>query len=119
MYKKHEANMAMSSVLKICAGFSLVLMATGVALFLYKGGPKSLTEVIPVVDLTEALKGSARLEPVSLMTTGIIVLIAIPLVRVIGAFFSFWFIEKDKLYACISLGVLIILGASLFVPGIK
>lgn len=119
MYKKPEADKAISSVLKISSGFSLILMASGLALFLSGGRQVDLTRDLRITGLTETLAGIFQLDPVALMTMGIIILISTPLVRVAGVFFSFWFIEKDKVYALISLGVLMILGASLFVPGIK
>lgn len=119
MYNKAEANMAIKTVLKICSWFSIFLMATGLALFLSKGRQADLPKDVWVTGLSEALTGIVHLDPVAFMTLGIIILIATPFVRVAGAFFSFWFIEKDKVYALISLGVLTILIASLFVPEIK
>lgn len=119
MYRKTETNKAISTVLKICSGFSVTLMALGLALFLSKGNQADLSADIRVAGLSEALTGIVQLDPVALMTIGIFILIATPFVRVAWESFSFWFIEKDKVYALISLGVLIILSAGLFVPGIR
>lgn len=119
MYNKHEADNTMSNVLKICSGLSIILMAVGLLMFLTGGRQAHLTGDIRVTGFGEALKGIVQLDPVALMTAGIIILIAMPFLRVAGAFFSFWFIEKDKVYALVSLGVLVILGAGMFVPGFK
>ena len=119
MYKKSKADKAISTVLKISSGFSIALMVSGLALFLSRGRQAGLTSDVRTTGLTEALTGIFQLDPVAFMTLGILILISTPLLRVAGAFFSFWLVEKDKVFALISLGVLIILAASLFVPGIK
>lgn len=112
-----KVNRIISMVLVVSSGVSMLLMAAGLGLFLVKQEP--VFSGARAVGLTEALTGALHLEPLALMALGIIILISTPFLRVIGVFFSFWFIEKDKVYALISLGVLAILTVSLFVPGIK
>lgn len=69
--------------------------------------------------LRQALAGAVGLEPVALMTLGILVLLLTPFLRVVAVFFSFMLIEKDFRYTLVSMGVLMVLAASLVIPGIK
>ena len=113
------ANKIISNILRLSSGLSILLMTGGLVLFLFRSGMAVKIPIVRILGFIPALTGSLSLEPLSLMTLGIIVLIATPYFRVVGAFLSFLFIEKDRKYTLISFGVLLILTTSLFVPGIK
>ena len=104
------------TILRIVSVISIGLMGAGLGLFL--AGGQTITGV-HFMGFRQAFSGALFLQPVALMTMGMIILLITPSIRVIGALFSFLFVEKDVPYALISLGVLLILAASLFVPGVK
>lgn len=105
-------------ILRLGSGLSIALMIAGLGLFLAKGGSVELQKA-GFAGLHSLLAGVATLEPISIMTLGVIVLLLTPMFRVIAAVFSFLIIERDIKYALISLGVLVILAVSFFVPGFK
>ncbi len=111
-----EINKIIAGILRLGSVVSIVFMAAGLVLFLAAGG--SLPEV-SVIGFRQALAGVPAFDPVALMTLGIVVLLFTPVFRVAGALFSFLLLEKDLTYALISLGVLLILATSLFIPGFK
>ena len=110
------ANRTTVAVLRIVSVISIGLMGAGLGLFL--AGDQTVTGA-HFMGFRQAFSGALFLQPVALMTMGIIILLVTPSIRVISALFSFLFVEKDVRYALISLGVLVILAASLFIPGLK
>lgn len=114
----HKSEKIIAGVLRLGSGLSIVLMVTGLGLFLVEGGAAKL-QGAGFAGLHFFLMGVASLEPTSIMTLGVIVLLLTPMFRVIAAILSFLIIERDVKYALISLGVLVILIVSFFVPGFK
>ena len=104
------------TILRVVSVVSIGLMGAGLGLFLAGGQTIAGAHFM---GFRRAFSGALSLQPVALMTMGIIILLVTPSIRVIGALFSFLFVEKDVRYALISLGVLVILAASLFIPGLK
>ncbi len=109
-------NKIIVTVLRWGSGVSIILMAAGLGLFLINGCSAANTYF---TGFHQVLTGVLAFDPAALMTGGIICLLLTPFLRVAGAFLSFLLIEKDKPYALISLGVLIILVISLFIPELK
>ena len=65
-------------------------------------------------DFSAVWAGLRELRPIALAQAGLLVLVATPVVRVAASFVAF-VLERDRLYAAITLGVLTILLVSLFV----
>jgi len=107
----------MGTVLRLVAGISIILMAAGMVMYLAGGGAGTGNGAF--VGMSETLAGAMALEPVPMMTLGLVILLFTPVLRVMGALFSFLFAEKDPMYALISLGVLIILVVGMFLPSFK
>ncbi len=116
MKESEELNRVISLVLKVSSGLSMFLMAVGLVLFLSK--PEQMSSRTGEVPFREVLAGALQLEPLEMMTLGIIILISTPFLRVAGAFFSFLFIERDKVFGFVALGVLAVLVFGLFIPGL-
>nr|WP_269438368.1 DUF1634 domain-containing protein [Phosphitispora fastidiosa] len=96
---------------------SVVLMAAGLAFALAADGGLEGQRAAGQ-GFSEVIAGVMALNPMAIMTLGILVLLFTPFLRVIAAFFSFLLIEKDINYSLISLGVLLIMILSLLVPGL-
>lgn len=109
---------AIAAVLRLGSGLSIVLMAAGLVLLLVEGQSDKL-QGPRFVGLHSLLTGAASLEPAAIMTLGVLMLLLTPMLRVIAAGISFLIFERDVKYALISLGVLVILIVSFFVPGFK
>ena len=107
-----------AEILRLGSGLSIALMTAGLGLFWARGGSDGL-QGAGIVGLHSLLAGVASLKPISIMTLGVIILLLTPMFRVIAAGISFLIVERDLKYALISLGVLVILSASFFVPGFK
>ncbi|MHB9094372.1 MAG: DUF1634 domain-containing protein [Eubacteriales bacterium] len=114
-----KAEKIIVNILRLGSGLSVVLMAAGIGLFLARGNFGLGIPHVGFMGFRRALTGSLVLEPEPLMSLGIIVLLLTPFFRVVGALVTFLLVEKDYKYALISLGVLVILTVSFFVPGIK
>ncbi|MDN5344585.1 MAG: hypothetical protein PWQ18_696 [Clostridia bacterium] len=99
-----------SRVLLIGVLTSVVLMLLGMGLLAFNPGLAS-DHVMPV---GQVLREAIRLQPMALIDLGLIVLLLTPLARVIITGFGFA-LEKDWLFAAVSLGVLVILIISLAV----
>lgn len=110
------ANRTTVTILRIVSVISIGLMGAGLVLFLAGGQTIAGAHFM---GFRRVFSGALSFQPVALMTMGIMILLVTPSIRVIGALFSFLFVEKDVRYALISLGVLVILAASLFIPGVK
>lgn len=118
---KHDirrSERVIAAVLRFGSGLSIVLMAAGLVLLLVKGEADKLQST-GFVGLHSLLTGAATLEPAAVMTLGVLMLLLTPMLRVIAAGISFLIFERDVKYAMISLGVLVILIVSFFVPGFK
>ena len=118
---KHDirrSEIAIAAVLRFGCTLSIVLMAAGLVLLLAKGEENKLQST-GFVGLHSLLTGVASLEPTAIMTLGVLMLLLTPMLRVIAAGISFLIFERDVKYALISLGVLVILIVSFFVPGFK
>lgn len=74
---------------------SLMLIGLGLDLFLHRDTPKT------ALDLTEALQQAVDLNPSGFLTLGLLVLIATPILRVIGSVLAFIY-ERDWRYALIT-----------------
>lgn len=116
-HKVRNPEKIIAGALSWAAGLSVLLMTTGLGLLLVKGEPANFRN--DVAGLWTYLAGAAALEPHAIMTLGILVLLLTPVVGVLAAGISFLLIERDTKYAMISLGVLVILAFSFFVPGLK
>ncbi len=108
-----NVNRVIVNILRFGSTVSVFLMLTG--LFLFLAREYSIQEYRNM-GIRQAAAGALALEPVALMTLGILVLLLTPLFRVVGALFSFLLVEKDRKYALVALGVLIMLSLSLFFP---
>ena len=115
--KDSNTNRILAMVLRIGSGLSVILMTLGMALFLAAGGGLSGEEV-KGAGFLQVMTEVLNMNPLALMTLGILVLLVTPYLRVLGAFISFTFITKEMNYALISFGVLLILTVSMVVPGL-
>ena len=103
-----KINIILSRVLKIGAYLAIALMVLGLVLF--KGGFSIDTSIL---GLNSVFRGVFQLNPLALMTIGLLVLILTPVLRVLAAALTFLLIEKDRKYFFISAGVFIILMISI------
>ena len=115
--ESRKINRILAMVLRVGSGLSVILMTLGLALFLAAGGGLSGQEV-KGAGFLQVMAEVLNMNPLALMTLGILVLLVTPYLRVFGAFISFTFIEKEMNYALISFGVLLILTVSMVVPGL-
>jgi len=105
----------MSVVLAIGVIVSAILITLGFAASFAVGWTGSLTgaalQAADATDFGGLLSRLAGLQPLALTQAGLVVLIAIPVVRVAVTAVGFWR-ERDALYAVITLAVLALLVAS-------
>ena len=85
---------------------SLMLIGLGLDLFLHRATPKN------TLGLIEALQQAADMNPSGFLTLGILVLIATPILRVIGSVLAFIY-ERDRRYAFITFMVFTIVMVSI------
>jgi uncharacterized membrane protein len=108
---------AISRVLRIGVTVSAVLIATGFIGSFLVGWEGSLRDAAPGVvsatAFTQIRTGLLELRPIAITQLGLLVLIATPVVRVAVSVVGFAR-ERDALYVAITLAVLAILLASLF-----
>lgn len=106
-----------SDVLIIGVVTSAVLMAVGFAGSLVVGWEGSLRGMpaapSPASDFSAVVPAVLELRPIAIAQLGLLVLIATPVMRVMASVVAF-VLERDRLYAAITLGVLAILLVSLF-----
>jgi uncharacterized membrane protein len=106
-----------SGVLIVGVVTSAVLMMVGFAGSLLVGWDGSLrglpATALPVSDFATIRTGLIEARPIAIAQAGLLVLIATPVVRVMASVVAF-VLERDRLYAAITLGVLTILLVSLF-----
>jgi uncharacterized membrane protein len=105
-----------SGVLIVGVVISAALIAFGLAASLLVGWDGSLSGSPPTTlangDFSAVSAAILQLRPIGFAQAGLIVLIATPVVRVLASFVAFT-LERDRLYAAITLGVLAILLSSL------
>lgn len=106
-----------AGVLGLGSGLSIMLMAAGLGLLLAKGETGKFQGA--GLSLNALLMGAAALEPAAIMTLGVIMLLFTPMLGVVAAGVSFLLFERDIKFALISLGVLVILTVSIFIPGFE
>ena len=101
--EKADLNHAVHLVLVVGLVCSVVLMLAGVALALFRG--QELPEVVP--SPVQAFSRALALRPSGFLALGLVVLVATPIVRVIGSCLVFLY-ERDWRYALITAIVLAI-----------
>jgi uncharacterized membrane protein len=106
--EQRDLNAVVHGVLMVGLAIStaLMLIGIGVDLFLQQDLPTA------VPDLGEVLARVAALRPSGFLALGLLVLIATPILRVIGSIIAFLY-ERDWRYAGITTVVLLVLGVSL------
>jgi uncharacterized membrane protein len=105
-------NKIMGSILAWIAGFGVALMTSGMYLFLLKKGysiSMSDLSTFKFGGFRQTVAGLTALDPLLLMTMGIITFLFAPFIRVVGAIWIFAVKEKDSTYVWISCGVLLIM----------
>lgn len=106
-----KINLIISTILKIGAYIGIGLMIIGLLLLIKNQGDLSInTKITP---LFIAFQELIHFQPISLITVGLLVLIATPIIRVLAAALSFLLVGKDRKYFLISTGVLTILFVSI------
>jgi uncharacterized membrane protein len=108
-----------SLVLTAGVAVSAALIGAGFLVSLAIGWQGSLVGSAPIVtaattDFSNLPARLASLEPLAISQLGLLVLLATPVARVAASVFGFA-LEGDRLYTAITLGVLAILLASIFV----
>ena len=107
-----------SGVLIVGVAISAALIAFGFAASLIVGWDGSIrglpTSTLADSDFSRVGPGILELRPIAFAQGGLLVLIATPVVRVVASFVAF-VLERDRIYAAITLAVLTILLVSLFV----
>lgn len=94
MTRTSSLNKIIEAFLRWSSAASLLLMAAGLIVF-FIGGPESMWQ------------------PGAVMAAGVILLVAIPFLRVAGQCISFLYVDRDVKYALLSLGLLAILAVGL------
>jgi uncharacterized membrane protein len=106
-----------SAVLIVGVLISAVLMTVGFIASLAVGWEGSLrglpATTLPASDFSDVGTGLRELRPIAFAQAGLLVLIATPVVRVMASVVAF-VLERDRLYAAITIVVLAILLVSLF-----
>ena len=106
-----------STVLRTGVATAAALTAVGFAMSLLVGWNGSLLGAAPTAsaptDFSRLVSGLLALRPVAFAQAGLVVLIATPVLRVATSVVGFW-LEADRLYVAITLGVLVILLGSIF-----
>jgi len=115
--KSNDINRILALLLRTGSVLSVALMAAGLAFALAADGGLEGQRAAGQGFL-QVIAGVMALNPMALMTLGILALLFTPFLRVIAAFLSFLLIEKDIKYSLISFGVLMIMILSLLIPGI-
>lgn len=122
---EYDLNSIISLVLKYGVVTSAVILLVGLSLLLAEkpaGLPASISQLIstdyarPTLDLGQLFSGAVNGQPISVISLGLVVLLATPIARVLASVLIFA-VEKDKVYVAITLIVLAILLLSLFVVG--
>ncbi len=109
---RHELNDVVHRMLILGLILSTVVLFAGLALSAIYHRPLP-TKVSGFREMLEGLKTGS---PPSILSLGILLLIATPVFRVVGSLVEF-LIKRDWRYALITFSVLVILAASVFVGG--
>jgi uncharacterized membrane protein len=106
-----------STVLRTGVVTAAALTSVGFAMSLLVGWNGSLLGAAPTAsaptDFSRLVSGLLALRPVAFAQAGLVVLLATPVLRVATSVVGFW-LEADRLYVAITLGVLVILLGSIF-----
>jgi uncharacterized membrane protein len=108
-FSDEKAQDAISAVLRYGALLSTVVMATGLALALWRRQVMPRPATLSAGDL---LNSALRLDPAGITELGILLLLLTPVFRVVVAAVSFG-LERDTKYLVISLGVFAVVLASI------
>jgi uncharacterized membrane protein len=106
--KQRDVNQVVHTVLIIGLALSTALMLVGICIDLFS--QQDLPTAVP--DLGDVLGRVAALRPSGFLALGLLVLIATPILRVIGSIVAFLY-ERDWRYAGITTVVLLVLSISL------
>jgi uncharacterized membrane protein len=101
-------NWVVHGVLIVGLGLSTILMVLGLALDFVRH--QELPTMAP--DLREVFHRTAEFRPSGFLTLGLLVLVATPILRVLGSFIAFLY-EHDWRYAAVTAVVLVVVGLSL------
>lgn len=112
-----EMEKIISTFLFIGVITSSIVIIIGILMFLISGSSGYTGNFYPTHPL-EVLKGCISLKPYSIILLGLMLLIAIPILRV-GVSIIVFFKEKDFLYVKITTTVFIILIISLFMGKVR
>ena len=106
-----------STVLRTGVVAAALLTGVGFATSFLVGWEGSLLGAAPTAlaptDFSGLVSGLLELRPIAFAQAGLVVLLATPVVRVATSVVGFW-LEGDRLYVAITLGVLVILLGSIF-----
>lgn len=106
---EEKAQKAIAVVLRYGSILSAVVMAFGIGVAFFRGGPPTPTvRLSPAALLTRAL----ALDPLAITELGILLLLLTPVFRVVIAVIAFG-LERDTKYTLISSGVLLVVLASI------
>lgn len=106
--RRHELNTVVHRVLIVGLAISTILILIGLGLDLV--GHRQVPTVAP--SFQEVFRRTAELRPSGFLTLGLLVLVATPIMRVIGSTFAFLY-ERDWRYALITFVVLVVVTLSL------
>jgi uncharacterized membrane protein len=106
--EQRDLNAVVHAVLMVGLAISTALMLSGIGLDLFL--QRDLPTAVP--DLGDVLGRVAALRPSGFLALGLLVLIATPILRVLGSIVAFLY-ERDWRYAGITTVVLVVLGVSL------
>jgi uncharacterized membrane protein len=108
--EQRDLNAVVHGVLMVGLAISTALMLLGIGIDLFS--QRDLPTAVP--DLGEVLARVAALRPSGFLALGLLVLIATPILRVLGSIVAFLY-ERDWRYALITTVVLLVLSVSLLV----
>lgn len=103
-----DLNEVVHSLLVVGLVASTLFFLVGLALDLYYGRPLPET----TVNVVEAIRRAFALRPSGFLDLGLMVLIATPILRVVGSIFVFVY-ERDWRYAAVTAAVLLIILTSI------
>ena len=110
--KLNKAELVISQALRVGVLFSAAIILLGLVIFLSGHGSGYPAESYPTT-LKDIITGTLQLKSFAIISTGLILLIFTPIMRV-GASIVAFLLEKDWLYAGISSAVFLILVSSFF-----
>jgi len=117
-FKDADMQRIIGWILRMGVIVSMAIVIIGGIIFLFRHGQsindyKDFRKVPPFIDSVKGIfEGVLYGKGQAIIQLGVIVLISTPILRVLFAVIAF-FLEKDRLYTCISLLVLLIIVASM------